>query len=81
MDVAVENEVEDEDEREREEEKEREREASLHQAVIQRQSRHNSLVTLGSLFKLLDIERAVLVLVHHAEDFAHALFGRVLVFG
>jgi len=53
----------------------------LYEAVVERQGRHNRLVALGAFLELGHIQAAVLILVHHPEDLAHALLGRVLVFG
>lgn len=52
----------------------------LYQPVVQGESADNGLVTLAALLELLNVQAAILILVHHTKDLPHPLLRRVLVF-
>lgn len=53
----------------------------LDEAVVEGEGRDNGFVAFAALLELFDIQAAILVLVHHAKDFADALLGGVFVLG
>lgn len=50
------------------------------QAIIQRECRYYSLVSLAAFLEFGHIEASILVLIHHSEYLPDSLLGRIFVF-
>lgn len=52
---------------------------NLNQSVVKRQGTDDSFVPFAAFFELLDVEAAILILVHHPEDLPYALLRGIFV--
>lgn len=55
--------------------------SALYQAVVKGESTDDGLVAFAPFFEFLNVQAAILILVHHVEDLLYAFFGRIFVFG
>lgn len=54
---------------------------NLNQSVVKRQGTDDGFIPFAAFFEFLDVETAILILVHHPEDLPYTFLRGILVLG